>query len=264
MGLFSLDFYRERDYHRIIETCLPSSIPLKSRLYAFVLSEERSQPPLHWLPRSVHWVCHPRRLVTILPKLLKTKLLLDCDFYGRGIRFMISALSDSLEVLWLQGRNYNDAMCQDLSKCSRLRNLCLRRAQKITPIGLKALGRLVKMEKLFLFNTAKLSFPGLNCFFASNFECQFKQSLRYLNLSGGSVAQSYNIQESGFIVNDKKQILKEIIYSSCPNVQYVVIEKELSHPKHYSSLDKSHWLMAIDPSLFTTSHSYMHSSLDNN
>ena len=155
------------------------------------------------------------------------KLLLDCDFYGRGIRFMISALSDSLEVLWLQGRNYNDAMCQDLSKCSRLRNLCLRHAQNITPIGLKALGRLAKMEKLLLFNTAKLSFPGLNCFFASNFECQFKQSLRYLNLSGGSVAQSYNIQESGFIVNDKKQILKEIIYSNCPNVQYVVIEKEL-------------------------------------
>ena len=155
------------------------------------------------------------------------KLLLDCDFYGRGIRFMISALSDSLEVLWLQGRNYNDAMCQDISKCSRLRNLCLRHAQNISPIGIKALGRLTKIEKLLLFNTSNLSATGLNCFFASNFECRFKPSLRYLNLSGGSIAQSYNDGKAGFQVNDEKQILKEIIYSNCPNIEYVVIEKEL-------------------------------------
>ena len=155
------------------------------------------------------------------------KLLLDCDFYGRGIRFMISALSDSLEVLWLQGRNYNDAMCQDISKCYRLRNLCLRHAQNISPFGIKALGRLTRIEKLLLFNTSNLSSAALNCFFASNFECRFKQSLRYLNISGGSIAQSFNDQESENHVDDEKQILKQLIYSKCPNIEYVVIEKEL-------------------------------------
>jgi hypothetical protein len=49
------------------------------------------------------------------------RLVLDCDFYGRAIRYIISSLSGSLEVLWLQGRNYNDSMCQELSKCSRCR-----------------------------------------------------------------------------------------------------------------------------------------------
>merc|ERR1719507_990610 len=64
-------FYRYRNNHRNIETCLPSSIPQKSRSSAFVPSEEKSQPLLLWLPRSVHWVFHPRKLVTTLPKPLK-------------------------------------------------------------------------------------------------------------------------------------------------------------------------------------------------
>ena len=73
-------------------------------------------------------------------------------------------------------------------------------------------GDMTKIEKLLLFNTSNLSATGLNCFFASNFECRFKPSLRYLNLSGGSIAQSYNDGKAGFQVNDEKQILKEIIY----------------------------------------------------
>jgi hypothetical protein len=40
------------------------------------------------------------------------KLCLDCDFYGRAIRLIISSMTESIEVLWLQGKNYNDAMCQ--------------------------------------------------------------------------------------------------------------------------------------------------------
>lgn len=155
------------------------------------------------------------------------KLLLDCDFYGRGIRFMISELSSNLEVLWLQGRNYNDAICQDISKCSRLRNLCIRQAQNISSIGIKALGRLTKIEKLLLFNTSKLSSSWLNCFFASNLECRFQQTLKYLNLSGTKIVFSQpNTNEPGF-VNDDKQILKDVICANCPNIEYVVIESEV-------------------------------------
>ena len=155
------------------------------------------------------------------------RLLLDCDFYGRGIRFIISALSDTLEVLWLQGRNYNDAMCQDISKCTQLRNLCLRHAQNITPIGLKALGRLTKIEKLLLFNTSKLSASGINCFFSSSFECGFLQSLKYLNLSGSkdTVSLSYNNQDE--FDYDEGRVLNGIIKANCPNIEHVVIEKEL-------------------------------------
>ena len=79
------------------------------------------------------------------------RLVLDCDFYGRAIRYIISSLSGSLEVLWLQGRNYNDSMCQELSKCSRLRELGLIHVENITPFGLKFLGSLAKLEKLLLF-----------------------------------------------------------------------------------------------------------------
>ena len=35
------------------------------------------------------------------------KLVLSCDFYGRAIRLIVSSLSHCLEVLWLEGRNYN-------------------------------------------------------------------------------------------------------------------------------------------------------------
>ena len=33
------------------------------------------------------------------------------------------------------------------------------------------------------------------------------------------------------------------------------------HPTNYARLDKSHWLLAIDPPLFTTSHSYTHDAI---
>ena len=64
-------------------------------------------------------------------------------------------MSQTLEGLWLGGTNYNDALCQEISKCIRLRNLCLRQAQNITEIGIKSLGKLNTLEKLMLFNISK-------------------------------------------------------------------------------------------------------------
>ena len=155
------------------------------------------------------------------------RLLLDCDFYGRGMRLIISELAPNLEVLWLQGRNYNDAMCQDISKCKRLRNLGLRDAQNITSMGLKALGKLENIEKLLLFNTSKLSASALNCFFASSHECAFQQSLKYLNLSGSKTAFAQSVHNLREFGNDRNLILKKTIQGNCPNIQYIVIEKEV-------------------------------------
>ena len=155
------------------------------------------------------------------------RLLLDCDFYARGIRFIISSLAPNLEVLWLQGRNYNDAMCQDISKCNRLKNLCLRHAQNITSAGLKALGRLQKIEKLLLFNTSKLSVSELSHFLSSGDECAFQQSLKYLNLSGSKYIFSQPTNKQHECDNREKYIMEGTIRTNCPNIEHVVIEKEL-------------------------------------
>merc|ERR1712076_331849 len=55
----------------IYSKCLLNSILMKSRLSCSKPSEEKWQPPLPWLPKSVHLVCLPRKLVTTSPKPLK-------------------------------------------------------------------------------------------------------------------------------------------------------------------------------------------------
>merc|ERR1712238_114576 len=67
--------YRYRTNHSTNKTCLPSLIPQKSRSSAFVQSEERSQPLPPWPPRSVHWVCLPKKLVTTSPSHLRMERL---------------------------------------------------------------------------------------------------------------------------------------------------------------------------------------------
>merc|ERR1712156_35199 len=62
MGLFSWIFAVTEPTTALNKPCLPSSIPLKSRSSAFVLSEEKSQPLPLWPPRSVHWVCLPKKI----------------------------------------------------------------------------------------------------------------------------------------------------------------------------------------------------------
>merc|ERR1711971_1512523 len=54
--------YRYRNNHSTNKSCLPSLIPQKSRSSAFVQSEERSQPLPLLPPRSVHWVCLPKKI----------------------------------------------------------------------------------------------------------------------------------------------------------------------------------------------------------
>ena len=105
--------------------------------------------------------------------------------------------------------------------------ISLRHAQNITPIGLKALGRLTSVEKLLLFNTSKLSPTGLSCFFASSLECKFQQTLKYLNLSGSKTVVGQDYKNEPCFVTEVKSLLKQIICENCPNVEYIVTETEL-------------------------------------
>merc|ERR1711973_632253 len=57
--------------HRTTQ-CLLNSIPLKLKSSTFVLLVVKLVPLLLRPPRSVHWVCHPKRSVKILPRPLKT------------------------------------------------------------------------------------------------------------------------------------------------------------------------------------------------
>merc|ERR1711973_583452 len=50
--------------HRTTQ-CLLNSIPLKLKSSTFVLLVVKLVPLLLWPPRSVHWVCHPKRSVKI-------------------------------------------------------------------------------------------------------------------------------------------------------------------------------------------------------
>ena len=64
-----------------------------NRSSAFVQSEERSQPLPLWPPRSVHWVCLPKRLVTISPRPPKNgKVSLSCNFCGSDLKSLIHQL----------------------------------------------------------------------------------------------------------------------------------------------------------------------------
>ncbi len=107
------------------------------------------------------------------------KLVLDCDFYGRAIRLIISSLRHSIEVLWLQGRNYNDSMCQEISKCRRLRELGLNHVENITPFGLKFIGSLPRLEKLLLFHANNIAPKCFEAFFRN----ENLRNLSYVNLS---------------------------------------------------------------------------------
>merc|ERR1711971_701644 len=79
--------YRYRNNHSTNKSCLPSLIPQKSRSSAFVQSEERSQPLPLWPPRSVHWVCLPKKLVTISQRPPKNgKVSLSCNFCGSDLK----------------------------------------------------------------------------------------------------------------------------------------------------------------------------------
>ena len=136
------------------------------------------------------------------------RLVLDCDFYGRAIRYIISSLSGSLEVLWLQGRNYNDSMCQELSKCSRLRELGLIHVENITPFGLKFIGSLAKLEKLLLFYASNIDPNVFREFFASG----SMRNLLYVNLSGCR----------GVDVSVESSIRKH-----CPKIKEVILRKRV-------------------------------------
>lgn len=133
------------------------------------------------------------------------KLVLDCDFYGRAIRLIISSLSHSIEVLWLQGRNYNDSMCQEISKCHKLRELGLNHVENITPFGLKFIGSLTKLEKLLLFNAHNIQPECFVDFFAN----KNLRNLNYVNLSGCKGAN--------------KQV-ETTIRKNCPRVREVILD----------------------------------------
>merc|ERR1712110_381177 len=55
----------------IYSKCLLNSILMKSRLSCSKPLEEKWQPPLPWLPKSVHLVCLLRKSVTTSPRLLR-------------------------------------------------------------------------------------------------------------------------------------------------------------------------------------------------
>ena len=133
------------------------------------------------------------------------KLVLDCDFYGRAIRLIIASLRHSIEVLWLQGRNYNDSMCQEISKCHKLRELGLSHVENITPFGLKFIGSLTKLEKLLLFHANNIS----PICFADFFSNKNLRNLNYVNLSGCKGADDQ---------------VKRIIRRNCPRIRDIIFE----------------------------------------
>ena len=133
------------------------------------------------------------------------KLVLDCDFYGRAIRLVISSLRHSIEVLWLQGRNYNDSMCQEISRCTRLRELGLNHVENITPFGLKFIGSLTRLEKLLLFHANGIS-PIV---FAEFFRTKNLSNLSYINLSGCKGADTY---------------VEAVIRQHCPRIREIIFE----------------------------------------
>ena len=133
------------------------------------------------------------------------KLMVDCDFYGRAIRLIIASLSNSIEVLWLQGRNYNDSMCQEISKCKRLRELGLQHVENITPYGLKFISSLPRLEKLLLFHANNISSRCFTDFFCN----QNLRNLNYVNLSGCKGAD---------------QKVENTIRKNCPKIRNIIYQ----------------------------------------
>ncbi len=58
-------------------------------------------------------------------------------------------------------------MCQEISKCRRLRELGLNHVENITPFGLKFIQRLPRLEKLLLFHAHHISPLCFEQFFSS-------------------------------------------------------------------------------------------------
>lgn len=145
------------------------------------------------------------------------KLVLDCDFYGRAIRLIINSLRHSLEVLWLQGRNYNDSMCQEISKCHRLRELGLNHVENITPFGLKFLGWLPNLEKLLLFHANNIT-PLCFANFFENYNENLNH-LSYVNLSGCKGAD---------------QTVERAIRRNCPKVRKIIFQEHSTPETAYA------------------------------
>ena len=109
-----------------------------------------------------------------------------------------------LQVLWLQGRNYNDAMCHEISQCRRLRKLGLSHAENITPIGLQSLAKLTNLEKLLLYHANNISSKDFRDFFNS----AKLTKITYVNLSG---CKNINVS------------VEAIVRKSCPRVRRVIV-----------------------------------------
>merc|ERR1712099_3502 len=70
--IFESDFDCLTDCNTDNSICHQSLIQPLSSKSSSELSVEKLVPPHHWLQRSVHLVCHQRKLVTISAKLLVT------------------------------------------------------------------------------------------------------------------------------------------------------------------------------------------------
>ena len=108
------------------------------------------------------------------------------------------------QVLWLQGRNYNDAMCHEISQCRRLRKLGLSHAENITHFGLQSLAKLTNLEKLLLYHANHISSKDFRDFFNS----AKLTKITYVNLSG---CKNINVS------------VEAIVRKSCPRVRRVIV-----------------------------------------
>ncbi len=108
-------------------------------------------------------------------------------------------------MLWLQGRNYNDSMCQEISKCRRLRELGLNHVENITPFGLKFIQRLPRLEKLLLFHAHHISPLCFEQFFSS----ENLRNLSYVNLSGCKGAD---------------RTVERTIRKNCPRIRDIIFQ----------------------------------------
>ena len=119
------------------------------------------------------------------------------------------------QVLWLQGRNYNDSMCQEISKCHNLRALALNHLENITPYGLKFIASLTNLEMLQLLHADNISPPCFTEFFMND----NMRNLTHVNLFGTGADDTQvektirkncpNIREISFRINGFR---KETIY----------------------------------------------------
>ena len=122
------------------------------------------------------------------------------------------------QVLWLQGRNYNDSMLQEISKCKRLRELGLNHVENITPLGLKHVGSLPRLEKLLLFHANNITTPCFEEFFSG----ENLRNLNYVNLSGCKGATPE---------------VEKAIRRNCPHVRKVIFQVSCLRETAYIDFD---------------------------